>query len=424
MVATLIPITILFLFIGVPVFLALVIPSFIVLNIYLPHMEPEVLIQQMVGGVNSFSILAIPFFILAADIISNGQIGKRLMNLANALVGYFPGGLALATIVTCLFFGAISGAGSAAVVAIGGLVYPILVEKGYKPTFAIGLILSSSSLAMLIPPSIAMILFSTMAPAASVKDLFSGGMIVGFLIALAFMIYSITYAVRHKIEREKFVGFKEMGRILLKAGWALGLPAIILLGIYMGLTTVTEAAAIAVAYALFVEAIIYKGMNIKGFFDIAAKSGLVIGMLLVLIAAGNTISYVMTVAGLPQYINSLFGDYSVGIVLIILTVIFLIAGMFIDPNSAVVILVPLVTPIAFALGIDPIHLGIIVVLNLTIGMTTPPFGLNIFIAQGVFKLPYEKIIPGLLPFIVISIVMLLLITYVPELYMWFVEALR
>ena len=424
MSATLFPLAIVLLFIGVPVFLALAVPSFIVLNIYLPNIEPEILIQQMVGGVNSFSVLAIPFFILAADIISNGQIGKRLMNLANALVGYLPGGLALATIVTCLFFGAISGAGSAAVVAIGGLVYPVLIEKGYKPPFALGLILSSSSLAMMIPPSIAMILFSTVAPEASVRDLFSGGIIVGILTALGFMIYSFIYAKRHNIPREKFVGFKKAGSILLEAGWALGLPAIILLGIYMGLTTVTEAAALAVAYALFVESVIYKGLNIRGLFELSAKSGLVITMLLVLIAAGSAISYVMTVAGLPQYISSLFGDFSVWIVLIIITIVFLIAGMFIDPNSAVVILVPLITPVAFALGVDPVHLGIIVVLNLTIGMTTPPFGLNIFIAQGVFKVPYEKIIPGLIPFIVISITILLIITYVPDTFMWFVELLK
>lgn len=387
-------------------------------------MNTDILVQQMVGGVNSFSILAIPFFIFAADIISKGQIGKRLVNLANILVGHFRGGLAIATVITCFFFGAISGAGSAAIVAIGGIVYPILVEKGYKPSFVLGLILTSSSLSMLVPPSIAMILYSTVAPEASVRDLFAGGLILGIIASLAFIIYSYYYAVKNKIPKEKFVGFKNIGSVLFEAGWPLGLPVIILTGIYMGLTTVTEAAAVAVAYAVFVEVIIYKGLKLRELWHVAIKSGMVTTMLLVLIAAGKAISYVMTIGGLPQIITGLFGDFSAPIVLMIITVLFLIVGMFIDPNSAIIIMVPLITPMAFALGIDPVHLGLVVTLNLMIGMLTPPFGLNIFIAQGVFKVPYTKIVFGLIPFILISIIVVLLVTYVPQLIMWFPEMLR
>lgn len=424
MIGTLFPLAVFFLLIGFPVFLAILLPSFIVLSQYFPKMNTDILLQQMIGGINSFSILAIPFFIFAADIISNGQIGKRLVNLANTLVGHFTGGLAIATVVTCLFFGAISGAGSAAVVAIGGLVYPILVEKGYKPSFVMGLILASSSLAMLIPPSIAMILYSTVAPAASVRDLFSGGLMLGILTGLAFMIYSYIYAVRNRIPREKFVGFKNSGKIIIEAGWSLGLPVVILSGIYMGLTTVTEAAALAVAYAVFVEVVIYKGLQVRELWTVAVKSGAVITMLLVLIAAGKAMSYVMTIAGLPQIISNLFGNFSTAIVLMIITIVFLIVGMFIDPNSAIIILVPLITPVASALGIDPVHLGLIITLNLAIGMITPPFGLNIFIAQGTFKIPYTRILPGLTPFIVISIVVLLLVTYIPQLVLWVPEVLR
>jgi C4-dicarboxylate transporter, DctM subunit len=424
MVATLFPLAVVFLMIGVPVFLAILIPSFLVLNQYYPNMEADILLQQMVGGINSFSILSIPFFILAADIISKGQIGKRLVNLANTLVGHITGGLAIATVITCLFFGAISGAGSAAVVAIGTLVFPILVEKGYKRSFVIGLVLASSSLAMLIPPSIAMILYSTVAPQASVQDLFSGGVILGIITGLSFMIYCYVYAVKKKIPKEKFVGIKNIGKAFLEAGWSLGLPVVILSGIYLGLTTITEAAAIAVAYAIFVEMVVYKGIKFKDLWEVTSKSGLVITMLLVLIAAGKAISYVMTIAGLPAIINNLLGDYSTFVILLLVTIIFLIAGMFIDPNSAVIILVPLITPVAFALGIDPVHLGLIITMNLTIGMITPPFGLNIFIAQGTFKIPYAEIVPALVPFIIISIGVLLLVTYVPDLIMWFPEVLK
>ncbi len=419
MIAALFPLALVCLFIGLPVFLAILIPSYIVLNQAYPHMNPDILVQQMIGGVNTFSILAIPFFIFAADIISNGQVGKKLVNLANTLVGYFPGGLAIATVVTCLFFGAISGAGSAAVVAVGSIVYPILLEKGYKPEFAVGLILVSSSLAMLIPPSIAMVLFSTVAPEASIRELFAGGMILGIIVGIALMIYSVIHAVRNQIPREKFVGFRNLGKAILEAGWALGLPIVILSGVYLGFTTVTEAAALAVAYAAFVEVVIYRGIKLRDFFELAAKSGLVISMLLVLIAAGKAMSYVMTISGLPGLVSDLFGDYSKFIVLLIITVIFLLAGMFIDPNSSVIILVPLITPAAFALGIDPVHLGLIITMNLTIGMVTPPFGLNIFIAQSTFNLPYAKIIPGLVPFIILSIALLLLVTYVPDLILWF-----
>lgn len=419
MVASLFPLAIFFLLLGFPVFMAILIPSFVVLIQNFPNISPDILLQQMVGGVNNFSILAIPFFIFAADVISQGQIGKRLVNLANNMVGHITGGLAIATIITCLFFGAISGAGSAAVVAVGGIVYPILVEKGYKPNFVIGLVLASSSLAMLIPPSIAMILYSTVAPAASVRDLFSGGLILGIIVGLAFMVYSYFYAKKNKIQKEEFIGFKNLGKAFVEAGWALGFPIVILSGIYLGITTITEAAAVAVAYAIFVEVVIYKDLKLKELGSVATKSGLIIAMLLVLIAAGKAISYVMTIGGLPQMINSLLGDYSVVAVLLLLTLIFLVAGMFIDPNSAVIILVPLVAPVAFGLGVDPVHLGLIIVFNLTIGMITPPFGLNIFIAQSTFKLPYEKILPGLVPFLAISIGLLLVVTFVPDLIMWF-----
>lgn len=419
MVAALFPLAVVFLIVGFPVFMAIMIPSFIVLSQSFPNMNLDILLEQMVGGVNSSSILAIPFFVFAADIISNGQIGKRLVNLGNTMVGHLPGGMAMATVITCLFFGAISGTGSAAIVAIGGIVYPVLVEKGYKPNFIIGLILASSSLAMLVPPSIALILYSTVAPQASVGNLFSGGLLVGMIIGLAFMVYCMIYAIKNKIPREPFVGFKQLGKAFIEAGWSLGLPIVILVGIYMGFTTITEAAALAVAYAVIVEVFVYKGLKLRDLWSVALKSGLMVGMLLILIAAGKAISYVMTIGGLPQLITNLFGDFSVLIVLLIITLVFLIAGMFLDPNSAIIILVPLITPVAFALGVDPIHLGLIIVLNLTIGMITPPFGLNIFIAQGTFKVPYAKIIPGLVPFIIISIGLLLLITYVPDLVMWF-----
>lgn len=424
MTATLIPISILLLVIGVPVFMALLIPSFIAMNQFFPNQSLDILIQQMIGGVNTYSLLAIPFFMFAADVISQGQIGQRLINLANKLVGHFRGGLAMATVVTCMFFGAISGAGSAAVVAIGGIVYPLMVEKGYSKTFTIGLILASSSLAMLIPPGIGMILYSTINPSSSIRQMFAGGMVIGLMTGVAFMIYSFYYAMKHDIPREKYAGLKEILKALKSAIWSLGLPVIVLSGIYLGVTTITEAAAIAVAYAVFIETAIYRSLKVRDLYKIALKSGAIIAMLLILIAAGKAMSYLMTIAGLPHVISQLFGDYSMLVVLLIVNLVFLIVGMFIDPNSAIIIITPLILPIAAVFGVDPVHLGLIIVFNLSIGMITPPFGLNIFIAQGTFKYPYLKILPGLFPFIAIVLVILLVITYIPSSVMWFPSLLR
>jgi C4-dicarboxylate transporter DctM subunit len=424
MALTLIPLIFIMLIIGFPIFLTMIIPSFVAMFQIFPNYNSDILVQQMFGGVDTFSLLAIPFFMFAADIISNGQIGHRLVNLTHTMVGHLPGGLAMATVVACMFFGAISGAGSAAVVAIGGLVYSTMVNKGYKPGFAMGLILASSTLAMLIPPGIAMILYSTVNPAASVAQMFAGGLAAGLLAGVAFMLYSFIYAVWNKIPRDPFVGFRALIKAFYDARWALGLPILILVGIYSGITTATEAAAVAVAYALFVEMVVYRGIGLKELYRVSVRSGVTIAMLLVLIAVGKSFSYLLTMAGVPQMLTQLLGDFSPMMVLLLINVVFLIAGMFIDPNSAVIVLVPLIVPIAVALGLDPVHLGIVVVLNLSIGMITPPFGLNIFVAQGAFKIPYGKIVPGLFPFVLVSILVLLLVTYVPELVMWLPNLLK
>lgn len=424
MIFTLIILTVGLLAIGLPVFMALLIPSFVTFDQFFPDQNMEILIQQMLGGVNTYSLLAIPFFIFAADIISKGQIGRKLVNFANSIVGYLPGGLAMTTVVTCMFFGAISGAGSAAVVAIGGIVYPMMVDKGYSRKFTIGLILASSSLAMLIPPGIGMILYSTINPSSSIREIFAGGMVVGILTGLFFLLYSFLYAIKNKIPREPFLGFKELMKSLKEAILPLGLPIIVLGGIYLGITTITEAAALAVAYAVIVEGMVYRSINLQGLYKVALKSGSLIAMLLVLIAAGQALSYIMTTAGLPQLISHLFNDYSFLVILLLINIVFIILGMFIDPNSAIIIMTPLIIPIAESIGLDPVHLGLIIIFNLSIGMISPPFGLNIFIAQGAFKMPYVKIIPGVVPFIIISIVILLIITYIPDTVMWMPNLLR
>jgi C4-dicarboxylate transporter DctM subunit len=402
---------------GFPIFLTLVLPSILTLLKFFGHLDPAVAVQRMVVGIDKFSLMAIPFFMYAADVMSEGEIGKRLVNLAKTLVGHFTGGLAMATVLACLIFGAISGAGAAAVVAIGLVVLGPLMQSGYDTDFSVGLILSSSTLAMLIPPSIAYVLYATIT-GASVGVLFISGLGAGIIFGLAFMIYSFFYAKKQRIPLEKRVTFSEALASIKESVWALGLPAVIIGGIYSGLFTPTEAAAVAAMYAIFVEMVIYKSINFKKLYEISVHSGKTIAMLMILIAAGSVLSWVMTAAQIPQAMVNLLGGSSKTVVLLVVNIIFLIAGMLIDPNSAIIVLTPLVYPVSQAVGIDAVHLATIMVLNLAIGMLTPPFGLNIFVATGVFKIPYEKIVKGLMPFIAISLVVLLIITYVPATALW------
>jgi C4-dicarboxylate transporter DctM subunit len=402
---------------GFPIFLTLVLPSIMTLLKYFSHLDPAVAVQRMVVGVDKFSLMAIPFFMYAADVMSEGEIGKRLVNLAKTLVGHFTGGLAMATVLACLIFGAISGAGAAAVVAIGLVVLGPLMQAGYDTDFSVGLILSSSTLAMLIPPSIAYVLYATIT-GASVGVLFISGLGAGVIFGLAFMIYSYFYAKKHRIPLEKKVTLSEAMASIKESIWALGLPIVIIGGIYSGLFTPTEAAAVAAMYAIFVEMVIYKSIDLKKLYEISVHSGKTIAMLMILIAAGSVLSWVMTAAQIPQAMVNLLGGSSKTVVLLVINIVFLMAGMLIDPNSAIIVLTPLVYPVAQAVGIDTVHLATIMVLNLAIGMLTPPFGLNIFVATGVFKIPYEKIVQGLMPFIAISLVALLIITYVPGTALW------
>jgi C4-dicarboxylate transporter DctM subunit len=402
---------------GFPIFLTLVLPSIMTLLKYFSHLDPAVAVQRMVVGVDKFSLMAIPFFMYAADVMSEGEIGKRLVNLAKTLVGHFTGGLAMATVLACLIFGAISGAGAAAVVAIGLVVLGPLMQAGYDTDFSVGLILSSSTLAMLIPPSIAYVLYATIT-GASVGVLFISGLGAGVIFGLAFMIYSYFYAKKHRIQLEKKVTLSEAMASIKESIWALGLPIVIIGGIYSGLFTPTEAAAVAAMYAIFVEMVIYKSIDLKKLYEISVHSGKTIAMLMILIAAGSVLSWVMTAAQIPQAMVNLLGGSSKTVVLLVINIVFLMAGMLIDPNSAIIVLTPLVYPVAQAVGIDTVHLATIMVLNLAIGMLTPPFGLNIFVATGVFKIPYEKIVQGLMPFIAISLVVLLIITYVPGTALW------
>lgn len=405
------------LLLGFPIFASMLVPCIMAILDLFVGMNMGLAVQRMVGGIDTFSLLSIPFFMYAADIMSQGKIGQKLVNFSNALVGHFHGGLAITTVLACTIFGAISGAGPAAIVAIGLILYPALQEHGYGDSFAIGCITSSSTLAMLIPPGIAMILYGVAAN-VSVGKLFMSGLSVGVFVAILFSIYVLVEAIRRKIPRQKRASFKDILKATKDAFWALGLPAIILIGIYAGVMTPTEAAAVAVAYVVIVECFIYKTIGFKDLFKIGVSSGRIVAMIFVLIGAGSLLSWVLTASQIPQKIVQLTAGVSPGIIITIICGIFLIAGMLMDPNSIVIVLTPLVLPMANSIGMDLIHLGIIIVVCCAIGMLTPPFGLNIFVSVGTFKKSYMEVVKPLFPYIIIMLVALIAIILIPQLALW------
>jgi len=405
------------LLISAPVFIAILAPTLVSLDLFGPPVPTMVLAQQMMQGINKFSLLAIPLFIYAADIISKGEIGGRLLRLVETSVGHLNGGVAITTAVTCALFGAVSGIGTAAIVSIGPIVYPALVRQGYSRGFAAGLILSASTLAMLIPPGVAMILYS-LATTSSVGGVFLAGLSAGVVFMLLLTAYCYVYARVKRVGRQPRASWRERYVSLKEAGWSLGLPAIIFGGIYAGTFTPTEAASGACVYALFVETVVYRKLNIAELFEVTAKSSVVIASLLILLTAGSAMAYYMTLENVPQVIAGYLEGSSMTGVLLSINVVFLVAGMFIDPNSAIIVLTPLFFPIAQALAIDPLHLGAVIVMNVAIGMITPPFGLNLFVGVATFRVPFVEISRSMLPFIGIALIALMLITYVPVLVTW------
>ena len=406
--------------ISAPIFLAILAPTLISFELFGPSIPSMAIVQQMMQGINKFSLLAIPLFIFAADIIARGEIGERLLNLVESAIGHVTGGVAITTAVACAMFGAISGIGAAAVVSIGPIVYPSLLKQGYSRGFTVGLILSASTLAMLIPPGVAMILYS-LQTMSSVGSVFLAGLSAGVIFTAVLAAYAYIYAHIKGIGRQPKATWEERWVSLKRAGWAMGLPAIVFGGIYSGTFTPTEAASGACVYAIFVETLIYRQIRFFDLLRISSESAKVIATLLILIAAGSAMTFYLTLENVPQAISGILEGQSRIIVLLTINAVFLLAGMFVDPNSAIIVLTPLVFPVTETLGIDQAHLGAIIVLNVAVGMISPPFGLNIFIGMTTFKVPYLEIVKSVLPFIVLALIVLALVTYVPALVTWLPE---
>lgn len=380
--------------------------------------QPTYLAQGLVTGADSFSLMAVPFFVLAGELMATGGISRRLLNIADAFLGRKYGGLALVTVVACMFFAAISGSGPATVAAIGGLTIPSMLKQGYDKPFAGAISAAAGSIGVIIPPSIPMVMYCV-ATGVSVGAMFMGGVIPGILIGISLCVYSSLYSKKHKYINAEAAPFSwgNVGRSLVDGIWALLVPVIILGGIYGGIFTPTEAAAVAVAYGLIVGLFVYRDLKAKDLYRIFGSAALTTATIMVILGTATTFGRILTLERIPTMIADFFESVAKGpiMLLILINILLLIVGCFMETNAAIIILAPIFLPIVESMGINPVHFGIVMVVNLATGFVTPPLGVNLFVSCNVANAKLEEICKGILPILGVMILDLLLITYIEPL---------
>jgi C4-dicarboxylate transporter DctM subunit len=373
--------------------------------------------ERLFSSLNTFPLMAIPFFVLAANIMSRGGISKRLTDAGNALVGQFRGGLAMTAVLSCMFFAAISGSSPATVVAVGTLLIPAMIANGYPKRFSTGLIATSGSLGILIPPSIPLIVYG-IATEQSIGDLFIAGILPGILAGIMLLALVAFISRRRGYgtgEHQISMTGKQKVEAFRAAALSLVLPVLVLGGIYGGLFTPTEAAAVAVFYALIVALVFYREITIKDLGGILLGSAKTSAMIMFIIANGILFTFVLTSERIPAQITETLTSMNLSVFtfLLLVNILLLIVGCFMETSSAILIIAPILLPIGMELGINPIHLGVIMVMNLEIGMVTPPFGLNLFVASGLSGLSVLEVAKAALPSAAVLLVGLFIVTYVP-----------
>ena len=378
--------------------------------------NPSFIATSMFTACDSFPLMAVPFFMLAGALMEGGGLSRRLVNLGDSLVGHFTGGFAIVTVVCCAFFGAISGSGPATVAAIGSVMVPTMIERGYEKNFSLALVAASGCLGILIPPSIPMVVYGV-STNTSIGGMFLGGFGPGILTAV--LLIAISTIISHK---QGFKGnglkfsFKRVWEAFVPAVWAILVPVIILGGIYGGIFTPTEAAAVAVIYGFIAGKFIYKELTWAKFKDAVMGSCQTVGNVLVIVGTATTLGRVFTVENLPAILADSIGAIgSEFVVLLIINILLLITGCLIEACAAIMILAPILLPLVVPFGINPIHFGLLMTLNLGIGMITPPVGCNLFVAAGLAEdTDFLKIVKGVLPMLLVMIVSLMLVTYIPD----------
>jgi C4-dicarboxylate transporter DctM subunit len=401
--------------IGTPIFLLLLTGAILTFVTFLT-VSPVAIHQIMYGGLENYALLAIPFFIFAGELMGAAGIADRLIVWVLALIGRVPGSLGVATVGASTLIGAISGASVATVAAVGKSLYPGLIRDGYGQRFSSGLVSSSGAIDILIPPSIAMILYGASAE-QSIPKLFVAGVLPGLLIALMMAAFVVVRAVQMEIPRSGKFDLRHFLCTSWRAAPALFMPAFVLGIIYLGYSSPTEAGGFACVYAMIIGRYVYRSMSWQDVLEAAARSAMLTAQILVIVATAALFSWILTISGIPRAMTEWLQALQLApwTFLMAVNIILLIVGCFLDPTSAILVLTPLLMPLVKSVGVDPIHFGIIMCANVAIGMFTPPFGLNIFVARTVLGVPLETIYRGVLPFAVVQIAALLIITYWPDL---------
>jgi len=418
-VAALFGIFFLFLFLSVPVGVALGASTFITSYIF---EGPESLIDlasAVFSKLDKYALMAIPMFILAGNLLSKGSSAKRIVDFARTFVGHLPGGLPIAAIFASIIFAAVSGSSPATVAAIGSIMFGAIMTAGYPKSYAVGTITASGSLGILIPPSIVMIIYGVTAE-VSIGKLFIAGIIPGLMIG--FMLMAVTYigAKRLGFKKTAPAPWSEKWKKFKESFWALMTIVIIIGGIYGGIFTPTEAAAVSAVWALFIAIFIYKDIKLKELGNVFLESAKTSAMIMFIIANASVFAYFLTLENIPQMLSDFVVSMHLSKVmfLVAVNILLLIAGNFMEPSSIIMIMVPLLLPVATMLGIDPIHFGVIITINMELGMLTPPVGLNLFVASGITGLSIKEVVKAVMPWFLVIFVGLLLITYIPQISLW------
>jgi C4-dicarboxylate transporter DctM subunit len=405
------------LILGLPIFLVLLVTCLVAV-LFVADVPTEAIQTYLFGGLDNLPLLAVPFFVLAGEIMAQGGIARRVVVWVISVVGGVRGSLAVTTVAASEVFGAMAHTAVGTVVAVGRMIYPSLREGGYSERFSVGLIASSGAIAVVIPPSIAMILYSVSAQQSAIA-LFTAGILPSLLIGLVDAFYVMMYARVKRVPLTARARWDTIWSSTKEASWSISTIAVIFGGIYGGVFTPTEAAGVAVIYSLFVTMVVHREVGFRDLWRIIQSAVFLISQILMIVTVAGLYSWLLTTSGMPQaiiaHVEAL--HMPAWALLLSINVILLIMGSFLEPPAAILILTPLLLPLVQAVGVDPVHFGIIMAVNLSIGMYAPPFGLNLFASQAVFQTPLGNIYRGVLPFLAINFATLLVITYVPAISM-------
>jgi C4-dicarboxylate transporter DctM subunit len=406
---------------GLPFFLVMLTTATLAL-LFLTSVPPTALLQIMFGAIGNFALLAVPFFIFAGELMARGGMARRLVAVVMSMFGGFHGSTPITTVGAATLYGAISGSTAATVAALGPLFYPQLRKAGYNERFSAGIITCTGFIDNIIPPSIAMILYCAAAEQSVVK-LFAAGIVPGIVLAVLMSLYLYAYARCVGVRDGHPFSWLVLANSLKEGVWSIGAPVLIFGGIYGGVFSPTEAAGAACVYVIFVTMVVHREIGWRELWNVAVNSMYLTAQIFLIVAVAGVFSWILTTNGVARSAVETIArlDLQPWLVLIVINLFLLVVGCFIDTASAILVLTPLLLPMATAVGVDPIHFGIIVTVNLSIGTFTPPFGVNIFVAQSIFDVPLRSIYLGVAPFIVVTIIGLMIITFVPELSLWLVR---